>query len=92
MKSPMIHTSNGNVFAPGLKARGHNQHRRTRQGINSGELTQAEVGVLKEMRADARADLTEAKGNNGWVGPKERRNLHQDLNQISRTIYALKHN
>ena len=48
--------------------------------------------MLKDMRSDARASLAEAKGNNGWVGPKERKELHQDMNSISQTIYALKHN
>lgn len=88
----LIATQNGNVYAPGLKHRAANQHARVAQGIQSGSLTESEVSVLKDMRADARASLEEAKGNNGWVGPKERMALHQDLNDISRTIYALKHN
>jgi hypothetical protein len=90
--SNLISTSNGNVFAPGLKQRGANQHARVAQGVVSGSLTQSEMGVLREMKSDARGSLAEAKGNNGWVGPKERRELHQDLNSISQTIYALKHN
>lgn len=44
------------------------------------------------MRSAARGELAAAKGDNGWVGPVERRQLHQDLNAISRTIYAFKHN
>ena len=90
--SNLISTANGNVFAPGLKDRAANQHARTAQGVASGSLTGSEVGVLKDMRSDARASLAEAKGNNGWVGPKERKELHQDMNSISQTIYALKHN
>ncbi|MBT9584679.1 hypothetical protein IV102_15150 [bacterium] len=90
--SNLISTANGNVFAPGLKDRAANQHARAAQGVASGSLTGSEVGVLKDMRSDARASLAEAKGNNGWVGPKERKELHQDMNSISQTIYALKHN
>lgn len=86
----MIHTSSGNVYAPGLEARGLNQRARVRQGLNSGSINQSELGVLKDMRSDARQELAGAKGDNGWVGPVERRNLHQDLNAISRTISAFK--
>ena len=90
--SNLISTANGNVFAPGLKDRAANQHARAAQGIASGSLTGSEVGVLKDMRSDARASLAEAKGDNGWVGPQERKDLHQDMNAISRTLFALKHN
>ena len=88
----MIHTSNGNVYAPGLEARGHNQRARVQQGLNSGSITESELATLKDMRNEARQELAEAKGDNGWVGPVERRNLHQDLNALSRTIFAFKHN
>ena len=88
----MIHTSNGNVYAPGLEARGLNQRARVQQGLNSGSISQSELATLKEMRSDARGELAAAKGDNGWVGPVERRQLHQDLNAISRTIFAFKHN
>ena len=47
---------------------------------------------VEDMRNEARQELAEAKGDNGWVGPVERRNLHQDLNALSRTIFAFKHN
>ena len=88
----MIHTSNGNVYAPGLEARAANQRSRVQQGISSGSISESELASLKDMRSDARQELAEAKGDNGWVGPVERRNLHQDLNAISRTIFAFKHN
>lgn len=88
----LISTTQGNVYAPGLKHRAANQHARVAQGVESGSLNASEVEVLKGMKADARSSLEEAKGNNGWVGPQERRALHQDLNDISRTIFALKHN
>ncbi len=90
--SNLISTPNGNVFAPGLKDRAAHQNARVAQGVASGSLTQSEMGVLKEMRTDARGSLAEAKGNDGRVGPQERRDLHQDMNAISRTIFALKHN
>jgi hypothetical protein len=88
----MIHTSNGNVYAPGLEARAANQRARVQQGLSSGSISQSELATLKDVRSDARQELAEAKGDNGWVGPVERRQLHQDLNAISRTIFAFKHN
>lgn len=90
--SNLISTPNGPVYAPGLKDRQQNQRARVADGIQDGSLTRNELSVLKDMRQDYRANLAEAKGNNGWVGPRERRELHQDLNNISQTIYALKHN
>ena len=90
--SHKISTANGNVFAPGLKSRLANQRDRVGQGVSSGSLTGSEMGGVKDGRRDFRADLSAAKGDNGRVGPHERRELHQDLNGISRTIYALKHN
>ena len=90
--SNLISTPSGNVYAPGLKERGANQHARVAAGVANGSLTSSEVTVLKEMKTDALGSLNSAKADNGWVGPQERRNLHQDLNQISQTIFALKHN
>ena len=90
--SNLIATPNGNVFAPGLKDRQHNQRERVAGGVANGSLSQNELSVLKDMRQDYRSDLAQAKGDDGRVGPQERRDLHQDLNSISQTIYALKHN
>ena len=90
--SNLIPTRNGNVFAPGLKDRLANQRDRVGQGLSSGSLTGSEMGVIKDVRKDFRADLAQAKGDDGRVGPHERRDLHQDMNAISRTIHALKHN
>lgn len=92
MNNSLINTPNGTVYAPGLKRRGHNQHKRVHNGVQNGSLTATEMDTLKGMRDEARANLTEAKGNNGWVGPRERMALHGDLNQLSQTIFQLKHN
>lgn len=88
----MIHTQNGNVFAPAIENRAERQRDRVKQGLDNGTVTQDELATLRGMRRDARAGLAESKGDNGWVGPVERRQVHQDLNAISRTIFAFKHN
>lgn len=88
----MIHTKNGNVYAPGIQARASNQHNRVQDGIADGSLTSSELSGLRAMRKDARAELVQAKGDDGKVGPLERRQVHQDLNQISQAIYEFKHN
>ena len=82
--SNLISTSNGMVFAPGLKERQQIQRARVSDGIRDGTLTGNELKVLREMRQDYRVELADAKGDNGWVGPRERRALHQ-----GQTIYAL---
>jgi hypothetical protein len=88
----MINTQNGNVYAPAIENRAERQRDRVKQGLENGTVTREELSTVREMRVDARAGLVESKGDNGWVGPAERRALHQDLNAINRTIFALKHN
>ncbi|MFN8611217.1 MAG: hypothetical protein U0931_26980 [Vulcanimicrobiota bacterium] len=88
----MIHTQNGNVYAPHLEARRDRQHQRVQDGIQDGSLSSDELSKLHAMRKDARQDLAAAKGDNGWVGPAERREMNRDMNHISQAIYAFKHN
>jgi hypothetical protein len=88
----MIHTQNGPVFAPAIENRAANQRERVRAGVNEGSISCEELSSLRDMRQDARQGLAESKGDNGWVGPVERRQVHQDLNAISQSIYAFRHN
>jgi hypothetical protein len=41
---------------------------------------------------DTFQDLRQAKKDNGFVGPHERRELRQELGQSSRDIFLAKHN
>lgn len=88
----MIHTQHGNVFAPAIEARASHQRARVQDGLQSGTISGSELSSLRDMRSDARQGLAESKADNGWVGPVERRQVHQDLNQINRSIFAFKHN
>jgi hypothetical protein len=88
----VIHTQNGNVFAPGIESRRANQRERVQAGIADGSLSCDELSSLNGMRQEARQGLVDSKGDNGWVGPAERRQVHQDLNQISQAIFAFRHN
>ena len=92
MINPFIQTDNGTVRARGLKRRGANQHNRVGNGIQNGSIDSTELASLKEMKQSALSELNEAKGDNGRVGFGERLSLHQDLNQLSRTIFQYKHN
>lgn len=64
--------------------------RRIAQGIRNGELTRGEAQSLRQER---RAIHTEqhAYRADGKLDVAERKDLHQDLNQFSRDIYAEKH-
>jgi len=88
----MIHTQNGPVYAPAIESRAANQRDRVQNGLGAGSISQDELSSLRQMRSEARSGLVESKGDNGWVGPVERRQVHQDLNQISSSIFAFKHN
>jgi hypothetical protein len=92
MMNPYIQTNNGTVRARGLKRRGKNQHNRVGNGIQNGSIDSTELANLKEMRQSAFSELSEAKASGGTVNFQERVSLHQDLNQLSRTIYQYKHN
>ena len=88
----MIHTQNGPVVAPRIENRAERQTNRVANGLRQGTISSDELSSLHQMRSEARQGLVESKGDNGWVGPVERLQVHQDLNQISRTIAAFRHN
>jgi hypothetical protein len=67
-----------------------NQERRIEQGIQSGQLTNREVGRLE--RGQARADRAEARaGADGRMGPREERHIQKAENRQSRRVYREKH-
>lgn len=90
--NPYIGTDNGIVRARGLKRRGNNQHNRVGNGLQNGSIDSNELASLKEMKQSALSELNDAKASNGTVSFRERAALHQDLNQLSRTIFQYKHN
>lgn len=75
---------------PGVNARQHNQQARIRQGVRSGELTPHEARKLEREERGIRQDERQDKSD-GKLTAAERKDLHQDLNQASRDIYAQKH-
>ncbi|TMH81028.1 MAG: hypothetical protein E6H49_08190 [Betaproteobacteria bacterium] len=67
-----------------------NQERRIEQGVQSGQLTNREVGGLE--RGQARVDRAEARaGADGKVGPNEQRRIQKAENKQSKRIYHEKH-
>ncbi len=84
--SNLISTPSGNVYAPWIQARGVNLQARTAYGVASGKIDQGELQQLREQRQGAVANLSDAKANDGRVNLQERVAIHQDLNQISRSI------
>lgn len=90
--NPVIATQNGPVVAPRHKARGQRQNARVLSGVQSGSIDSAELNTLKQLRAEDKAAIAEAKASGGKVGPWERRALHLDLSATSWTIAQYKHN
>ena len=78
------------VRDPGVNARQHNQRDRIQQGVRSGELTRRETRGLAEQQRDIR-QLERAYKSDGTLTGAERRDLHHEQNQASRTIYRQKH-
>ena len=67
-----------------------NQERRIEQGIQSGQLTNKEVGKLE--RGQSRVSRMESRaGADGNVGPNEQRRIQNSENNQSKHVYREKH-
>ena len=75
----------------GINQREHNQVRRIRQGVHSGELTRHETRRLVAQQAHIRAEEFRYRHNDGHLSARERADLQRDLNRSSRQIYRQKH-
>ena len=75
---------------PGVNQRQHVQNHRIKQGVRSGELTRRETGGLMQERRDIRQEERGYKSD-GKLSKDERKDLHQDLNDLSKDIYQEKH-
>ncbi len=80
-----------NPKTPVVRKRQQNQHKRVRQGVKSGEVTQGEAKRIQNNQSELNQDKKEAKSD-GVVTGAERRELHREQNKNSRQIYRLKHN
>lgn len=80
------------VKAPVIEARLSHQAARIGQGVKSGSLTASEAKTLVSQQKELYQDVFQAKTDNGFVGPGERRELRQELRQSSRDVFLAKHN
>lgn len=78
------------VRDPGINRRQANQTARIANGVRSGELTRNEAHDLREGRRDIRG-LEQTYKADGQLTRDERVDLHQELNDQSRDIFAEKH-
>ena len=67
------------------------QHKRIKQGVQTGELTPAEAANLHKDEKKIHQEVKDAKAD-GVVTPSERREIRKDQNKESRKIYRKKHN
>ncbi len=75
---------------PGVNQRQHNQQQRIQQGVQSGELTRGETRRLQAEQRGIRQEERQYKSD-GVLTRDERKDLRQDLNLASRSIYSEKH-
>jgi len=78
------------VRDPGVNERQANQTARIAEGVKSGELTHEEAQGLRTERTDIR-QTEQAYKSDGALTKDERQDLHQQLTEQSRDIYAEKH-
>jgi hypothetical protein len=76
--------------SPGVNARQHAQQHRIHEGVRSGELTKEEKDKLEAEEKALRTEEHAYKAD-GRLTAAERKDLHQDANQVSRDIYQEKH-
>jgi hypothetical protein len=82
----------GRVYGPGLEKRMENQNARTAAGAADGSLDQRELSQINRQEGKYESTLHDFKSNDGVVGPRERAQLHSQLNRTSALIYADRHN
>jgi hypothetical protein len=75
---------------PGVNARQEQQKDRIVQGVASGELTRQEATELAQERRDIK-QLEQTYKADGALTTKERKDLHQQLNQAGDEIREEKH-
>jgi len=76
---------------PGVNRRQADQQARIHQGVRSGQLTHQEAKSLRSEQRSIRHEERQDKAD-GKMTAAERKDLHKDLNQASKDIYADKHN
>ncbi len=81
----------GRVYGPGLEHRMENQNARIATGVADGSLDQGEVNTINKQESRYGSMLHDFKSNDGVVGPRERAQLHSQLDRTSALIYADKH-
>lgn len=76
-----------------IRRRERNQQERIANGINSGELTPAEVAQLEKREAELKKQIAEdCSANGGKLTPAERKQINEELDAVSGKIYRAKHN
>jgi uncharacterized membrane protein YebE (DUF533 family) len=75
---------------PGVNVRQHHHQDRIAQGVRSGSLTKDEARGLRTEQRSIRQEERAYKAD-GTLTRDERKDLHQDLNAASRSIYSEKH-
>lgn len=82
--------SEAQTATPRITKRQTNQQKRIAQGVNNGELTNAEAVKLEGREAHIQNEKKEAKAD-GVVTTKERVKIKRAENRTSRAIYRQKH-
>lgn len=79
------------THTPHINKRQHEQQKRIRQGVRSGELTKGETKNIEKDERGIRQEERAARAD-GTVTPEERKDINKDLNKTNRRIYRAKHN
>lgn len=73
--------------------RRQDQQQRIANGVQSGQLTAGETKRLEAREANLNHEIrSDRQANGGTLTPQERRQINRQQNNLSRSIYANKHN
>jgi hypothetical protein len=81
----------GATSAGTINQRKRRQSARIAQGVRTGALTCREAARLRAREAQIHAEEWRYRHNDGQLGPRERADLHRDLNRLSDAIDQQKH-
>src|SRR5262245_26065125 len=87
----MVPVASAETSRPSINRVEHREELRIRQGVRSGQLTQAEAARLQAEQARIRVNERYNRMDGGKLTARERVQLYNQLHQASRHIYNQKH-
>lgn len=88
----LAHHGKGEHPKQHINRRLENQERRIEQGVKSGKLSAEKAAELRAKSAEIRSkEAADLQAGGGHLTPEQRKEIRQDLNEVSKEIKEAKH-